>query len=840
MRLQSRGFLHFFAPCLVRCVRVWVAAALPALLYAQEPVSQAPIPGPVEGIRAPQGMRAAILARAPDILRPVAIALDSKGRPWVLERGDGVGGGRIRILLGAGSGGHTFAAGLRDATGLALGHGGAFIGAFAGAASSLLFLADSDGDDVPDGPPEPLVSGFEAASLAERLHSFAWGPDGWLYGCHGGRCTLQGVEQDCGIWRFHPRSKRFEVAGSLEVGARGLRFDAAGRPHAARWPPAPDGWEDLGLDPRFDWTAAAPSLDGRLFLLDGELGNDCGEAPASPPRGRIIVVSRSGSGSPPLPSPGQSRTAELWSRFKRGEIDSRALATAFDDSDSSVRAAAIRISGEVDPSSWPAVDRWELLASRETDPLARRELEALCRKRAMLDSGGLRWAAHISRAARLDCASGLALDAILLEGEEPAVSRLTSLWSEAPDDATRALILERLARLPGAPLERLVLDGWASLSPLLRGLGVSAMASREVWALSLLAAVEAGKVPESSILAADAHRMTAIGSARVRLALDRAWGRVARESSTDLDKRRRQLEAALQAGSGSLERGAQAFDKRCAKCHELRGKGHRVGPPLDDVDRSDLSRLVRSIVDPNDEVRRAYYSTGALLRDGRFVQGILVSRAAGQITLRREEGVEESYALSDVRKLVESGVSQMPEGLTNDLPEGELRDLIAYLVSTPALSRSALAGPFRAEDGGDSFQAAFPPESASGSALAVPVEWRDADAGAWGRFDGRSLGLCRPGEAAYLRASIESQGPMSVEWILETNASVRVWAGTICAFEGRASSLRQGQPVRFRMGLAAGRSEILVKIVRADWANLTFRMLLEDPQGRIHWPQRAR
>ena len=48
----------------------------------------------------------------------------------------------------------------------------------------LLFVPDRDGDDVPDGPPEVVLDGFDVPP--ENYHNFAnglrWGPDGWLYG----------------------------------------------------------------------------------------------------------------------------------------------------------------------------------------------------------------------------------------------------------------------------------------------------------------------------------------------------------------------------------------------------------------------------------------------------------------------------------------------------------------------------------------------------------------------------------------------------------------------------------------------------------------------------------
>ena len=49
----------------------------------------------------------------------------------------------------------------------------------------LLFYPDANGDDVPDGPPEVRLAGFGFEDTHAVANGLAWGPDGWLYGCHG-------------------------------------------------------------------------------------------------------------------------------------------------------------------------------------------------------------------------------------------------------------------------------------------------------------------------------------------------------------------------------------------------------------------------------------------------------------------------------------------------------------------------------------------------------------------------------------------------------------------------------------------------------------------------------
>src|SRR5690606_537821 len=49
----------------------------------------------------------------------------------------------------------------------------------------LLFYADKDFDDVPDGPPEVHLEGFGLEDTHSVANGLVWGMDGWLYGAQG-------------------------------------------------------------------------------------------------------------------------------------------------------------------------------------------------------------------------------------------------------------------------------------------------------------------------------------------------------------------------------------------------------------------------------------------------------------------------------------------------------------------------------------------------------------------------------------------------------------------------------------------------------------------------------
>ena len=142
------------------------------------------------------------------------------------------GADRIKILEDTDGDGRAdkatvFVEGLNLASGLAVGHGGVFVGQ----APYLLFYPDQNRDDRPDGDPEVLLTGFGLQDAHATVNSLTWGPDGWLYGAQGSTVTarIRGIEFQQGIWRYHPRTRQFELFAEGGGNTWGLDFDAAGQ-----------------------------------------------------------------------------------------------------------------------------------------------------------------------------------------------------------------------------------------------------------------------------------------------------------------------------------------------------------------------------------------------------------------------------------------------------------------------------------------------------------------------------------------------------------------------------------------------------------------------------------
>ncbi|MGE0606711.1 MAG: PVC-type heme-binding CxxCH protein [Pirellulales bacterium] len=211
------------------------------------PHAQDKPPGPplspqeaVAKMAVPEGFAVELVASEPDLVNPVAMTFDERGRVWVTEsleyprHSAGPGRDRIKIMEdtdgdGAADKFTIFAEGLNIPSGIAVGHGGVWVAN----SPDLLFLQDTDGDGRAD-KQEVVVTGFGRADTHELPNSLTWGPDGWLYGINGvfnpSKIEYRGQTHEftCALFRIHPRTRDFEVFAEGTSNPWGVAFDNEG------------------------------------------------------------------------------------------------------------------------------------------------------------------------------------------------------------------------------------------------------------------------------------------------------------------------------------------------------------------------------------------------------------------------------------------------------------------------------------------------------------------------------------------------------------------------------------------------------------------------------------
>ena len=264
------------------------------------------------------------------------------------------------------------------------------------------------------------------------------------------------------------------------------------------------------------------------------------------------------------------------------------------------------------------------------------------------------------------------------------------LARRAGDVATDVPILCRLfatttiTRVQSAALDRLrsvrnrevavdLIAQWPRLAPGLRGRVVSFLMAREDWTRELLGATRQGSVAITEISPADQQRLSKHSAADIR------------EQAATLFKRRDSRAAviakfeATASLKGLADHGAEIFEKNCAQCHALRGRGHDVGPNLAEFAGKSVQDFLLAVLDPNAGINPNFITYNVELKDGRSLTGIVRNETASGLTLVQGGGARETILRSEIATLKASAISMMPEGLEQAMSPQDMADLIAWL-----------------------------------------------------------------------------------------------------------------------------------------------------------------
>lgn len=140
------------------------------------------------------------------------------------------------------------------------------------------------------------------------------------------------------------------------------------------------------------------------------------------------------------------------------------------------------------------------------------------------------------------------------------------------------------------------------------------------------------------------------------------------------------LKSYQQAG-GSAAEGRAVFEKRCSACHQIGGKGKKVGPNLDGIANRGLDRLAEDILLPNRNVDIAFRATTIVTKAGKVFTGLEKRTEGARVLLIDGSGKEVAIPTGDIEERVPSVNSPMPANLSEILSDEEFRNLIAWLLS---------------------------------------------------------------------------------------------------------------------------------------------------------------
>lgn len=191
-------------------------------------------------IQVPAGFELELFASEPDIVNPVSMAWDEKGRLWVIETVDypntirdrRVGLDRIKICEDTNGDGRAdkftiFADSLNIPTSLVFVNGGVLISQ----APEFIFLKDTDGDDVAD-VREVVMEGWGTWDTHAGPSNLQYGMDNRIWGSvgySGFKGEIDGFPFDFrqGFFRFDRNYSNFEKTGNTSNNTWGLGFTEA-------------------------------------------------------------------------------------------------------------------------------------------------------------------------------------------------------------------------------------------------------------------------------------------------------------------------------------------------------------------------------------------------------------------------------------------------------------------------------------------------------------------------------------------------------------------------------------------------------------------------------------
>ncbi|WP_461053808.1 PVC-type heme-binding CxxCH protein [Spirosoma arcticum] len=209
----------------------------PGAQLQQEPLSPEES---IKHIQVPVGFTLDLFAHEPNVMHPIALAWDERGRLYALitkdypnERKPEGGSDYIVICEDTDKDGKAdkftnFAEGLSIPTGMVFANGGLYVSQ----APHMLFLQDTNGDDKAD-VNKIVFTGFGTFDTHAGPSNLHYGFDNWIWGSVGysgfkGKIGADSVKFSSGFFRFKPNGSQLEHVTGTSNNTWGLAFNETG------------------------------------------------------------------------------------------------------------------------------------------------------------------------------------------------------------------------------------------------------------------------------------------------------------------------------------------------------------------------------------------------------------------------------------------------------------------------------------------------------------------------------------------------------------------------------------------------------------------------------------
>ena len=262
------------------------------------------------------------------------------------------------------------------------------------------------------------------------------------------------------------------------------------------------------------------------------------------------------------------------------------------------------------------------------------------------------------------------------------VVELMALCVADVDNKLRAAALTALGEFSDQEIARHLVENLGDFEGDTLEVVQTLLASRRVWTLELLTAVERGDVSPQLVTLPTVRKMLLHQDARVGQLVNKHWGSIEGAPTAKMRTDLEHYKQVIGLGSGDPYAGKKLYMRSCGKCHKLFESGGEIGPDLTAFKRGDLRLMLVNVVNPSLEIREGYENHVIIANNGRILSGLIVDQDSQVVVLKSADGQRTVIPRDDIEDITATARSLMPEGLLTPLNEQEIRDLFAYLRST--------------------------------------------------------------------------------------------------------------------------------------------------------------
>ncbi len=157
---------------------------------------------------------------------------------------------------------------------------------------------------------------------------------------------------------------------------------------------------------------------------------------------------------------------------------------------------------------------------------------------------------------------------------------------------------------------------------------------------------------------------------------------ILKERKTEEDQLKTFITAATYV-KGDAEKGRKFFfDRGCATCHQIGGKGQRIGPDLAGITRRFSPKdLIISIAKPNLAVANRYRTETVFLKNGRSVDGLAIYDSNAALRFMDREGQTYLFNVNEIKERRPQSLSLMPTGLLDGAKGEDIANMMEFLKS---------------------------------------------------------------------------------------------------------------------------------------------------------------